>query len=103
MSSMADSKAITHASAIFPLLQVTPTGSVLAHLEDTSTRLSSIMLRTHIPVTELVFSALRLDLTPCLEPSHRQNPLKQLPVKPILSHSFKLALSAAPKAKLLLS
>jgi len=102
MSSMEDSKVITHAT-FSALLHPTKTGSVLAQLEDPSTQLYSSTLRTHITVMELVFSALQMDLTPYLEPSHRHNLFRQLLVKSILSHSSKLALSAASAAKSLLS
>ena len=99
---MEDSKVMTHAT-FSASLQVTSTGSVLAQMEDPSMELFSTMLRTHIPVTEQVCSVLRMDLTPCLEPSHQQSLFRQLLVKSIQSHSSMLALSAALNAKLLLS
>ena len=99
---MEDSKAMTHATTS-AILQITPTGSVLAQGMDPSTHLSSSLLGTPIPVTELAFSALRMDSTPYLEPSHLQNLSRQSLVKTILSRSSKLALSAAPPTKPLLS
>jgi hypothetical protein len=84
---MEDSKVMTHAT-ISALLQITPTGSVLAQWMDSSTQPSSSMLRTRIAVTELVFSALQMHPTPYLEPSLLQNLLRQLLVKTILQSNL---------------
>ena len=91
---MEDSKTITHAT-FSAVLHLTPTGLVLTQLEDPSTQVFSSSPCTHIPgpVTELVFSALWIDLTSRMEPSYQHNLFRQLLVKTtILSHSSKLAL-----------
>ena len=54
LSSMEDSKIIMNAT-LSALLNLTATGSVLAHMEDFWTQQSSSSIRTHITVTGLVF------------------------------------------------